>query len=196
MYPVAACRPQPDSFLELFAFRGHEPPKQIMDVLNNLNVDPKLILVNIIGFVILLVVAKKMVFDPIGKVVLERDSDISGQYDRLESAQREMEVLKADYESRLAAVEAEAREKIQTAIKEAQAARDQILADANQKSHEIVSKAEAEAERAKEQAMTELRLRIVDIAVGTTKRVIGENLSADRQAALVDEYIATGIAEA
>ena len=167
-----------------------------MDVLNNLNVDLKLVLVNIIGFVILLVVAKKMVFDPIGKVVTERDSDISGQYDRLESAQREMEALKSDYESRLTAIEAEAREKIQTAIKEAQAARDPILSDANQKSHEIVSKAEAEAERAKEQAMTELRMRIVDIAVGTTRRIIGESLSADRQAALVDEYIATGIAEA
>ena len=167
-----------------------------MDVLNNLNVDLKLVLVNIIGFVILLVVAKKMVFDPIGKVVTERDSDISGQYDRLESAQREMEALKSDYETRLTAIEAEAREKIQTAIKEAQAARDQILSDANQKSHEIVSKAEAEAERAKEQAMTELRMRIVDIAVGTTRRIIGESLSADRQTALVDEYIATGIAEA
>ena len=167
-----------------------------MDVLNNLNVDLKLVLVNIIGFVILLVVAKKMVFDPIGKVVTERDSDISGQYDRLESAQREMEALKSDYETRLTAIEAEAREKIQTAIKEAQAARDQILADAKQKSHEIVSKAEAEAERAKEQAMTELRMRIVDIAVGTTRRIIGESLSADRQTALVDEYIATGIAEA
>ena len=167
-----------------------------MDVLNNLNVDLTLVLVTIIGFVILLVVAKKMVFDPIGKVVTERDSDISGQYDRLESAQREMEALKSDYESRLTAIEAEAREKIQTAIKEAQAARDQILSDANQKSHEIVSKAEAEAERAKEQAMTDLRMRIVDIAVGTTRRIIGESLSADRQTALVDEYIATGIAEA
>ena len=167
-----------------------------MDVLQNLNVDPKLILVNIIGFVILLVVAKKIVFDPIGKVVTERGSDINDQYGRLESAQREMETLKADYEARLAAVEAEAREKIQSAIKEAQSARDQILADANQKSHEIVSKAEAEAERAKEQAMTDLRMRIVDIAVGTTRRIIGESLSADRQAALVDEYIATGIAEA
>jgi F-type H+-transporting ATPase subunit b len=167
-----------------------------MDVLQNLNVDPKLILVNIIGFVILLVVAKKIVFDPIGKVVTERGSDINGQYGRLESAQREMETLKADYEARLAAVEAEAREKIQSAIKEAQSARDQILLDANLKSHDIVSKAEAEAERAKEQAMTELRMRIVDIAVGTTRRIIGESLSADRQATLVDEYIATGIAEA
>jgi len=167
-----------------------------MDVLQNLNVDPKLILVNIIGFVILLVVAKKIVFDPIGKVVTERGSDITDQYGRLESAQREMETLKADYEARLAAVEAEAREKIQSAIKEAQSARDQILLDANLKSHDIVSKAEAEAERAKEQAMTELRMRIVDIAVGTTRRIIGESLSADRQATLVDEYIATGIAEA
>jgi hypothetical protein len=32
--------------------------------------------------------------------------------------------------------------------------------------------------------------------VGTTRRIIGESLSADRQTALVDEYIATGIAEA
>ena len=110
-----------------------------MDVLNNLNVDLKLVLVNIIGFVILLVVAKKMVFDPIGKVVTERDSDISGQYDRLESAQREMEALKSDYETRLTAIEAEAREKIQTAIKEAQAARDQILADAKKKADQISS---------------------------------------------------------
>ena len=39
-----------------------------MDVLNNLNVDLKLVLVNIIGFVILLVVAKKMVFDPIDQI--------------------------------------------------------------------------------------------------------------------------------
>ena len=118
------------------------------------------------------------------------------QYERLETAQREMATLKSEYEGRLAEIEAEAREKIQSAIKEAQAARDQILADANAKSHEIVSKAEVEAERAKERAMNELRLRIVDIAVGTTSRIIGESLSKERQAALVDEYIATGIAEA
>jgi len=167
-----------------------------MDVLTNLNVDIKLVLVNIIGFIILLVVAKKLVFDPIGKVVSERETDIGGQYERLETAQREMATLKSEYEGRLAEIEAEAREKIQSAIKEAQAARDQILADANAKSHEIVSKAEVEAERAKERAMNELRLRIVDIAVGTTSRIIGESLSKERQAALVDEYIATGIAEA
>ncbi len=167
-----------------------------MEILNNLNIQWQLILVNVIGFVILVAVAKKMVFAPIGKVIEERASEINTGYDRLDASQREMETLKSDYEARLSAIESEAREKIQAAIKEAQAARDQILADANARSREIITRAEAEANREKEQAMITLRQQIVDIAINTTTRVIGESLDAERHRKLVDEFIARDAAEA
>jgi F-type H+-transporting ATPase subunit b len=167
-----------------------------MEILQSLNIDVRLIVVNMVGFLILVFAAKKMIFTPIGKVIEERASEINTGYDRLDSAQREMESLKADYESRLTAIEAEAREKIQGAIKEAQAARDQILADANARSREIITRAEAEANREKEQAMITLRQQIVDIAVRTTTHVVGETLDQARHQKLVDDFIARDAAEA
>lgn len=167
-----------------------------MEILQSLNIDVRLIVVNMIGFLILVVAAKKMIFTPIGKVIEERAHDINSGYDRLDASQREMETMKADYESRLAAIEAEARDKIQGAIKEAQAARDQILAEANTRSREIITRAEAEANREKEQAMIALRQQIVDIAVRTTTQVVGESLDTTRHQKLVDDFIARDAAEA
>ncbi|MFM7321799.1 MAG: F0F1 ATP synthase subunit B [Armatimonadota bacterium] len=167
-----------------------------MEILQSLNIDVRLIVVNMIGFLILVFAAKKLIFTPIGTVLEERATEINTGYDRLDASQREMETLKADYEARLNAVEAEARDKIQTAIKEAQASRDQILADANAKSREIITRAEAEANREKEQAMITLRQQIVDIAMRTTTHVVGESLDSARHQKLVDEFIARDAAEA
>jgi F-type H+-transporting ATPase subunit b len=165
----------------------------ITKMLGELNIRPELFLVNIIGFGILLFLANKLVFVPIGKVLSERESDVNGTYDRLDADQREMKALKEDYEARLAAIEAEAREKIQSAIKEAQAARDQIVAEANTRSREIITRAESEAAREREQAMIEMRQQIVELALGATQKLIGDGLDASRQKKLVDEFIAGGL---
>lgn len=164
-----------------------------MEILNNLNIDPKLIIVNILGFLILAFAAKKMVFTPIGAVIKERADEINTGYDKLDATQREMETLRADYEARLSAIETEARDRIQTAIKEAQESRDRILAEANTRSREIITRAEQEAEREREQAMITLRQQIVDLALGATHKVIGDNLDTTRQKQLIDDFIAGGL---
>lgn len=164
-----------------------------MEILNNLNIDPRLIVVNIVGFILLAIAAKKMVFTPIGAVIAERADEINAGYDKLDATQREMERLKADYEARLTAIESEARERIQTAIKEAQDSRDRILAEANVRSREIITRAEQEAEREREQAMITLRQQIVDLALGATQKVIGDNLDTTRQKQLIDDFIAGGM---
>ena len=166
------------------------------NILGELNINPVLILVNIIGFGVLYLLAKNMIFTPIGKVLTERDQEIASTYDRLDADQREMQRLKSDYESRLEQIEAEAREKISSAIKEAQATRDKIVGDATVQAREIVAKAEADAEREREQAMITLRQQIVDLALGATTKVVGESLDADRHGKLIDEYLAKGVAEA
>jgi F-type H+-transporting ATPase subunit b len=168
----------------------------IKAILGDLNVSPGLILINIVGFVALYLIANKLVFTPIGKVLDEREGDISSTYDKLDADQKQMEALKAEYESRLEQIEAEAREKIQAAIKEAEAARDKIIADANTKAKELVVKAESEAEREREQAMITFRQQVVDLALGATQKVIGESLDAAKQKSLIDDFIATGVSKA
>jgi F-type H+-transporting ATPase subunit b len=168
----------------------------IKAILGDLNVSPGLILINIVGFVALYLIANKLVFTPIGKVLDDREGDISSTYDKLDADQKQMEALKAEYESRLEQIEAEAREKIQAAIKEAEAARDKIIADANAKGKELVVKAESEAEREREQAMITFRQQVVDLALGATQKVIGESLDAAKQKSLIDDFIATGVTKA
>ena len=91
-----------------------------------------------------------------------------------------------------AGIEAEAREKIQSAIREAQAARDQIITEATGRSRDLVSRAEQEADRERQEAMVALRKQIVDLAMGATEKVIGEGLDEKRQRQLINDFITTG----
>ena len=166
-----------------------------MGLLDQLNIDPRAILVNIVGFIALLIVLRKMVFTPIGKVLAERQQDITSTYDQLDADRRQMEALRADYEQRLASIEAEAREKIQGAIKDAQAARDQIIQEANGRSREMITRAEEEIAREREQAMITFRQQVVDLAMGAATKVIGDSLDDTRQRHLIDDFISTSTAQ-
>lgn len=162
-----------------------------MGLLDQLNINPAAVAVNIVGFLLLLFVLQKMVFRPIGTVLSAREQDVNSRYDRLEADQRQMDALKADYEQRLAGIEAEAREKIQSAIKDAQTARDQITAEAASRSREMIQRAEAEVAHEREQAMITFRQQVVDLALGAATKVIGDGLDETRQRRLVDDFINT-----
>jgi F-type H+-transporting ATPase subunit b len=165
-------------------------------MLESLNIDPILVGVNIVGFLILLAICNKLVFNPILKVLDERAGDINATYDKLDEDRAEMNNLKTDYEARLDSVEAEGREKIQTAVKEAQATRDTIVTDANNRAKDIVSKAEQEAERERREGLFLMRQQIVDLAMGATGKVLGESLDTKKQSQLIDDFISNGLGEA
>jgi F-type H+-transporting ATPase subunit b len=165
-------------------------------IFEDLNISFPLIGVNMVGLVVLYFIANKLVFTPIGKVLTERGQDIATTYDKMDADTKEMKRLKSDYETRLASIEAEAREKINSAVLEAQTLRDQIISKANEQSREIVTRAEAEAEREREQAMITLRQQIVDLAMGATHKVIGDTLDQTKQRSLIDEFITQSVAKA
>lgn len=165
-----------------------------MDVgklLADLNISGQAFLFNLVGFLILLYIANIMVFKPINQVVEERQQDVRVTYDKLEAEQRQMQELKTEYEQRLAAIEAEAREKIQSAIKEAQTIRDQIVSEANTRSRDMITRAEQEVEREKQQAMVAIREQVVDLAMGATTKIIGDGLDESRQRKLIADFITT-----
>lgn len=165
-----------------------------MDLLNQLNIDPRAILVNVFGFVALWLLLQRMVFAPIGRLLAERQEDINKTYDQLDADRQHMESLRTDYERRLTQIEAEAREKIQGAIKEAQAARDQIVGEANTRSREMISRAEEEIARERAESLITLRQQVVDLALGAATKIIGDNLDGARQRRLIDDFIASGAA--
>jgi F-type H+-transporting ATPase subunit b len=100
-----------------------------------------------------------------------------------------MQKTRAEYEQRLASIEAQAREQIQAAVKEAQELRGNILADAQKQAQATLEKGRTDAEREREIAFLEMRKQIVDLTLRAAGKVIDETLDTRKQQAIVDEFI-------
>ena len=155
-----------------------------------LGLDPKFVLVQAVGFAILLFVLYKFAFGPIGRTLQSRQDKITGDLDEAQSRRDEMVRLQNEYQTRLNQIEEEARDKIQGAIKEAQAARDEIITRAQAESQAIIVRGQEEIASERAKSLTESRNQIVDLATLMAAKATRENLSASGQSKIVDDAIA------
>ena len=158
-------------------------------LLHQLGITPALLFTQIVGFLILIPILNRIMFKPIFGILDQRQADIKATYDQIEADRARMEETRRQYEQRLANIEAEAREKIQAAVQEAQGLRDNLVADARQQAETIVSQGRNDSERERQAAFLEMRGQIVAIAMAAAGKVVGENLNDARQTKMVDDFI-------
>ncbi len=140
-------------------------------------------------FMILFPVLKHFFFNALTDAIKGRTSELEQTFSEAENLRTEMTQLRHDYELKIQATEAEAREMIQSQIREAQELRQQLMAEASAKAEEMLTRAQQEIEQEKNKVLTELRLRAVDMTISATEKLIGANMDTDRNRKLVDEFI-------
>jgi len=159
------------------------------EIIKALGIDGKLILTQFLGFILLLFFLNRYVFKPANNILQERQNDIKSTYDQLDDDRARMEDTRRQYEERLAGIEAEARERIQAAVKEAQALRDNLVSDAQAQAESILEQGRNESERERQRAFLEMRQQVVALAVAAAGKVVGESLDNARHTKLVDDFI-------
>ena len=162
-----------------------------MDVLDSLGISIPGLITQAVGFLILLFLTARYAFPPIFRIIDQRQADIKSTYDQLDADRARMEASRREYEARLAGIEAEAREKIQAAVKEAQALRDNLVSDAQKQAETILERGRSENERERQKAFLEMRQQMVSLAVMAAGKVVGESLDETRHARLVNDFIAS-----
>ncbi|MEQ1822808.1 MAG: F0F1 ATP synthase subunit B [Fimbriimonadaceae bacterium] len=140
-------------------------------------------------FLILFPVVKIFFVQPLGDAINGRAAELESTFSEAESLRADMTTLKSGYEKRLAETEANAREQIQTEIRKAQDLRAQLEADARSKADDYLKKAQAEIDSEKNRVITDLRIHVVDLTMGATEKILGENVDNDRNRKLVNEFI-------
>ncbi|MEI6512917.1 MAG: F0F1 ATP synthase subunit B [bacterium] len=158
-------------------------------LMKTLGIDPAALVVQLIGFLLLVMLLNKFLFGPIKVLLSRRQQDIQETYDKIEADKREMELLKTDYEQRLATIEAQARERIQVAVNEAQSMKDNILNEARAQSELIRKDAEDAMAREHQRILIELRTQVADLALNAAERLIGVKLDDATDRKLVEEFI-------
>ena len=157
-----------------------------MDILN---LSIPALLTQAISFIILIWVLGKYLFRPVQEVLAARQEEVRSTLEQVEADRRAMETSRREYETRLGAIEAEAREKIQAAIKEAQGMKEEIIASAHGDAEKVIRRGQEEIQREKQQALVELRTEVADLAVQAAGKILGSAIDDRQHRALISDFV-------
>ena len=160
-----------------------------------LGIDPKTIIIQTIGFLVVLIVLWKFVFGKVGGLLEERRIGIVNQLEQLKTDREELDRLTEETRQRLGDIESEAQAKIQTAIEQGNAERQQIVAQARQEAEDEIARARAEIQREKDDAISELRGVVAELAVDAASKIISAELNTERHQSIIDASISRLSAE-
>ncbi|MYF99954.1 F0F1 ATP synthase subunit B [Candidatus Poribacteria bacterium] len=158
-------------------------------LLSDLGIDPKTILVQALGFLVVLAILWKFVFGKVGGLLEERRNEINTQIEQLKTDREELDRLTAETRQRLGDIENESQAKIQAAIDQGNAERQQIVDQARQEASDEIARARAEIQREKDDAISELRGVVAELAIDAAGKIISAELSPERHQNIIDASI-------
>lgn len=160
-----------------------------MDILNTLGINFKSVIVQGVGFLILLFVLKKFLFGKISALMKERSEGIKSSYAKIEGDKSAVEKMKIDYQVKLAEVETAAAMKIQEAIDEGGKLGEGIVSRAQDEAELIRLKAQEGIEQERKKAITEIRNQVVSLSMLASSRIIQQSINQQTAETLVDDVI-------
>ncbi len=147
------------------------------------------IVATIANLLILTLIVKKFLFKPVQKIMAERKAQVDNLYREAEESIDSAEKSKAEYEKKLEAADETVEGIIRDASKRAEAAREEIIADANRKARETAEKAEREIAQEKKKAINELKNEISGISIEIAENVVGREIDENDHRELIDSFI-------
>ena len=143
--------------------------------------DLGLFLWNLLAFVILFFILKKIAWKPVLNSLKEREQGITDSLATAERVKAEMAQLKGENEALLAT----AREERAQLLKEARDTRDKIVSEAKEQAKletsKIISDAQATIEQQKMAALTEVKNQVGNLVVEVAEKILRREL-ADKSA--------------
>lgn len=159
------------------------------DILTDLGINFRVLLVQIIAFLILFWVLNKFLFSKIGSFLETRSQEINKKFEDMDRSKKEFDKLKEDYSSRLVEIEKEAQQKIQEAVKEGVKLKNDIVLQAQDQAQKEVQRAREEIRVEKEKAIIEIREHVVDLTLKATEKLVSQTMNDQVQGNLVRKYL-------
>jgi F-type H+-transporting ATPase subunit b len=154
-----------------------------------LSVEPGLMIWTITIFIILLIILKKYAWKPILQSLKDRELGIKSSIEKAELLKQEAEKILARNKELLAQADNEARKVISEGKSMAEKLRSDLIIKTNEDAARMLNQAKTEIEREKVAALNELKDEIANLAVQAAGKINDENLDADKQKKLINNFI-------
>ncbi len=154
-----------------------------------LSVNPGLIIWQIVIFLILLVLLKKIAWTPLLTALHSREQSIQNSLDHAEKLQKDAEGLVEQHKKNLADASIQSMKIINESKEIANKMREELMAKAQEDSRQLIEQAREEIRQEKVSAMADLRNEVSDLAIKSAEKIIKENLDAEKQKKIVSDFV-------
>ena len=147
------------------------------------------VVISLANLVILFLILKKFLFEPVKKIKAQRENEIETQYKKAEKARKEADDLKAGWEDKITTADQKADEIISEAVERANERNEIMLYESREKADQIIRKAKADIERDRREARETIKKEIVDVSQVISEQIIGREINMDDHRDLIDDAI-------
>lgn len=130
-----------------------------------------------------------LLFDPVRKMLKDRQLKIKTDLDTAQSDKEEAATLKAQYDEKLKNIEKEAETILSEARQKAMKNEARIIDEAKEEAARIIKRAQEEAELEKKRAMDDMKQEMISIASMMAGKVVAASIDTTIQDTLVEETL-------
>ena len=146
-------------------------------------------LAQICNLMIQLVIFKKLLLNPVKKVIAERKAKADSQIADAQKLRTEAEAMKAEYEQNLQNARNEANQIVASAQKTAAARSEELLGEARAQAAALKQKVEADIAQERKKAVNEVKDEIGGMAMEIASKVVEREIKEADHQDLIDEFI-------
>ena len=159
--------------------------------MDRLGISPGLLLSQIVNFLLLIVILRLVLYEPVLKMLEQRRERIAQSMRDAERVAAAAQEAEADKSKVLDAARREAGEIRSQAARDAEKIAQEIRSRAEQEATDIRMKAQEDAQKQVSVAMTDANKQIAELAILATEQLLGRELAKkEEQARFVSEFLA------
>jgi len=154
-----------------------------------LGVNPWTALFALANFLFLFFMLRKFLFNPVMKMIDDRQKEIDDLYKDAEDAKKDARAKQQEYDRKLSAAQQTSEQLVREAVARGQSREEEILRQANAQASAMMDKAADDIAREKKKAVNDAKDEISVIALSIAGKVVGRELNDADHARLVDGFI-------
>lgn len=160
-----------------------------MELLTNLGIDWRLLIAQLINFVILLAVLYRFLYKPVLKLLHERSVRIEEGLKNADTAEAKLKEASAAYERKVLEARFESQKIVETAKKEGEKVKAEVVAAAQKEADKIVASGRSRLTAEKEKIMREAQEDLADLVTHATEHVLGEVVTPEIDKQLIEQAV-------
>jgi len=157
------------------------------ELITKLGIDWKLLLAQIINFVVLLFILKKFLYTPLVKFMNDRREKITKGLEMAKRGEEEFEKIQELKEVELAKIQKQADSTIQMAKEIANKKQQEILKQAEEKTKKIILEAKNRVGLEKEKMLKQARKDIAHLVIAATEKILQQKMDDPQKNKIINK---------